>query len=306
MIGPDVRQALGDALGDAIRFDVPTHKLTSLRVGGPADAVATPVDRAQLARLLRLCVRYRLPHRVIGRGFNTIVRDEGVDGVLVRLSRFKLLEERPGGAIRVEAGVSHASLTRFCRERGLSGLEFGAGIPGSIGGWIAMNAGIPDRETKDTVRELEVVSPTGRHRRRIPRDRLRFRYRGLRGLAPGSVVVSALLAVGLSDKARVGAEIDRHLAKRSDTQPIDQPSCGSVFKNPPGSHAGRLIEAAGLKGETRGGARISTRHANFIVNDGDATAADVLALIGKARATVRMRTGIELVPEVRIWGRSTG
>lgn len=302
-MAPDVKQALIDALGGAVRFDVPTRKLTSLRVGGPADAVAAPNDRLELEALLRICSRHGVPHRVIGKGFNTIVRDEGVDGVLIQLSRFKRLEERPNACLRVEAGVSHATLTRFCRDRGLSGLEFGAGIPGSIGGWIAMNAGVPDHETKDAVREIEVVSPAGRHRHRISRDRLRFRYRALRGLAPGSVVVSALLGVGLSNKADVAAEIDRHLAKRSGSQPIDQPSCGSVFKNPRGSYAGRLIEAAGLKGEQRGGARISTLHANFIVNEGDATAADVLALIGKARATVRMRTGIELVPEVRIWGR---
>ena len=306
MIAPDVKRELSDALGDAIRFDVPTRKLTSLRVGGPADALAIPNDRRELRGLLRTCARHHVPHRVIGKGFNTIVRDEGVDGVLIQLSRFRRLEERPRTCLRVEAGVTHATLTRFCRDRGLSGLEFGAGIPGSVGGWIAMNAGIPDHETEAAVRELEVVSPAGRHHRAIARDRLRFRYRAMRGLAPGSVVVSALLGVELSSKAKVATTIDGHLAKRAGTQPIDQPSCGSVFKNPRGSHAGRLIEAAGLKGERQGGARISTLHANFIVNEGDATAADVLALIGKARATVRMRTGIELVPEVRIWGRSAG
>ena len=303
MIAPELRAELEAALPGAIRFDVPASKLTSLRVGGPVDALATPPDRAALARLLALCAKRKLRRRVIGRGFNTIVRDEGLDGVLIQLSAFKRLEERPDGCLRVEAGVSHASLTRFCKDHGLSGLEFGAGIPGSIGGWIAMNAGIPDRETKDSVREIEVMSPSGAKLHHLPRERLGFRYRALAGLAPGSVIVSALLAVQVSKRESVGEEIDRLLAKRAATQPLDVPSCGSVFKNPRGSYAGRLIEAAGLKGSRHGGAQISPLHANFIVNTGGATAADVLALIGHARAAVRMRTGILLEPEVRIFGR---
>lgn len=303
MIGDAARAELQDALGRAIQFDVPTAKLTSLRVGGAADALATPPDRAALATLLRLCAKHRLPRRVIGRGFNTIVRDEGVDGVLVQLSQLKKLEERPACALRAEAGVSHATLARFCRERGLAGLEFGVGIPGTIGGWAAMNAGSGARETQDVVRELEVMSPSGRILRAFPRDALRFRYRALVGLAEGSVVVSALLAVEISERSRVEEECERLLAKRRATQPVDQPSCGSVFKNPRGHFAGRLIEAAGLKGEKRGGAMISPLHANFIVNTGGATASDVLALIGHARALVRLKTGVLLEPEVKVWGR---
>lgn len=303
MICADAREALQALLGDAVRFDVDTSRFTSLRVGGPADAVATPRDRRQLQALLRLCAGHRIPHRVIGRGFNTLVRDDGVDGLLVQLSRFRRLEERPGGCIRAECGVSHATLTRFCRERGLAGLEFGCGIPGSLGGWIAMNAGIGERELQDVVRELEVVSPTGVQRRHLPRERLHFAYRSLQGLAPGSVVVSALLDVRPSSPKAVREEVERLLARRAATQPLDVPSCGSVFKNPPHHFAGQLIEAAGLKGATHGGAQISPVHANFIVNNGGATATDVLALIGRARAVVRCRTGILLEPEVRIWGR---
>jgi len=303
VIGASAREALVAALGEDVAFDVPMARYTSLRVGGPADAVATPADRQALARLLRVCAAHRLPHRVLGRGFNLIVRDEGVDGVMIRLARFRRIEERPGGGLRVEAGVSHATLTRFCRERGLAGLEFGAGIPGSLGGWIAMNAGIGDRESKDVVREIEVVSPTGAQRRHLGRERLRFRYRGLRGLAPGSVVVAALLRVEPDAPEAVAAEVERLLARRAATQPLDVPSCGSVFKNPPRRFAGQLIEAAGLKGQRVGAAEISALHANFIVNRGGATASDVLALIGQARAKVRCRTGILLEPEVRVWGR---
>jgi UDP-N-acetylmuramate dehydrogenase len=304
VIALELRAELEAALPGAIRFDVPASRLTSLRVGGPVDALATPPDRAALARLLALCAKRGLRRRVIGRGFNTIVRDEGLDGVLIQLAAFKRLEERPDGCLRVEAGVSHASLVRFCKERGLAGLEFGAGIPGSIGGWIAMNAGIPERETKDAVREIEVMSPSGAKLHHLPRAKLGFGYRRLAGLAAGSVILSALLEVRPTPKNAVAETIERLLARRAATQPLDVPSCGSVFKNPPGSYAGRLIEAAGLKGERHGGAQISTLHANFIVNTGGATAADVLALIGHARAAVRLRTGIQLEPEVRIWGRS--
>ncbi|HEU4428190.1 MAG TPA: UDP-N-acetylmuramate dehydrogenase [Myxococcota bacterium] len=304
MIPDAARMELSAALGGAIEFDAPTARLTSLRVGGIADALATPPDRAALAALLRICAKHRLPARVIGRGFNTIVRDEGVDGVVIQLAKLKRLEERPGRLLRVEAGVSHASLTRFCRERGLAGLEFGVGIPGTLGGWVAMNAGIGAREAKDVVQEVELMSPAGKFVRAFPRAALRFRYRALVGFAEGSVVVSALLAVEISDRKHVEEESERLLAKRRATQPVDQPSCGSVFKNPRGHFAGQLIEAAGLKGETRGGAMISPLHANFIVNTGGATASDVLALIGHARALVRLKTGIQLEPEVKVWGRS--
>jgi UDP-N-acetylmuramate dehydrogenase len=166
-----------------------------------------------------------------------------------------------------------------------------------------MNAGVPERETKDAVREVEVLSPTGTKRCRLPRARLRFVYRGLRGLAPGSVLVSCLFSVTPVPPQRVRDEVERLLARRRAMQPLDVPSCGSVFKNPPGDHAGRLIELAGLKGERLGGAEISSVHANFIVNQGSATASDVLGLMRRVQQRVHASTGIVLRPEVRILGR---
>jgi UDP-N-acetylmuramate dehydrogenase len=305
MIARSARRALEDALEDRIRFGVPLSKLTSLRLGGPAEALATPADRAELARLLSLCALHRIPHWVLGKGFNTLALDGGADGVAIQLSRFRRLEERPGGALRAEAGVSHGRLTRFCVERGLAGLEFGAGIPGTVGGWTAMNAGIGQREVKDAVLEVEVMSPTGTWVRHLSRESLRFTYRALRGLAPGSVVVSTLFGVTPSTPEAVRAVIDPQMVRRSATQPLELPSCGSVFKNPPGDFAGRLIEAAGLKGLRVGGAEISTVHANFIVNRGGARAVDVLALIDRARTAVREATGMTLETEVRIVGRKS-
>ena len=305
MIPRAARDALAEALGDHIRFGVPMSRFTSLRVGGPADALAAPADRTELAGLLSVCAANRIPHGVIGSGFNTLVLDGGVDGVVIHLHRWRRLEERPGGAVRVEAGVSHSQLTNFCVARGLSGLAFGAGIPGSVGGWIAMNAGIPDRDVRAAIREVEVMSPTGCSRRHLRREELRFVYRALRGLAPGSVILSGLFSVSASDPSEVRADVDRLLARRATTQPLDVPSCGSVFKNPPGDFAGRLIEAAGLRGARVGSAQISPVHANFIVNLGGATARDVLALIERAQAAVLEAHGTRLVPEVRIVGRKT-
>jgi UDP-N-acetylmuramate dehydrogenase len=299
------RAELQELLGERVRFDAPLARHTSLRVGGPADALAAPRDRAELARLLALCARQRLAHLVLGHGFNTLVLDGGVEGVVIQLARLRRVEARPGPLLFAEAGVSHRQLVNFCVEHGLAGLEFGAGIPGTLGGWLAMNAGIPEREIGDAVLELEVMSPTGEKTRRLARAELEFRYRALRGLAPGSVILAALLEVTDADPRVVRTEVARLLAKRAASQPLDVPSCGSVFKNPPGDYAGRLVEAAGLKGERVGDAEISPVHANFIANRGRARAADVLALVERARERVAREFGIELEPEVRILGRSS-
>jgi UDP-N-acetylmuramate dehydrogenase len=302
-LGP-AREALSALLGERVRFGVPLARMTSLRVGGPVDAVATPESRQELGALLRICAAHRIPQRVLGGGFNVLALDAPLPGVVIQLSRFRRISERPG-ALRVEAGASHSQITRLCVDKGFAGLEFGAGIPGTVGGWLAMNAGIPDREVKDAVLEIEVMSPSGRKHRHLRRDDLCFRYRALRGLAPGSVMLSALLRVHPERPEQVRARVDALLARRSKTQPLNVPSCGSVFKNPPGDHAGRLIEASGLKGHQVGGAQISPLHANFIANTGGATAQDVLALIQEAQRRVLQDSGRRLHREVRIVGEHT-
>ena len=297
-----LRRELCERLGERIRFDVPLARLISLRVGGPADAVAVPADRSELLALLQRLARAGVPHYVVGGGFNCLALDAPLPGVVIQLSRFRTLEARPDAALRVEAGVSHSQITRYCVQHGFGGLAFGAGIPGTLGGWIAMNAGIPGAEIGERVIELEVARPGGDGIRHLPADELHFRYRALRGLAPGSVIVSALLRVERSTPEAVRAEVNALLERRGRTQPLSVPSCGSVFKNPPGDHAGRLIEAAGLKGHQLGGAQISPVHANFIANTGGATAADVLALIQLAQETVESMTGTRLEREVKLLG----
>ena len=302
MIEAAARKALLRCLADRVEFDAPLSRHTSLRIGGPADALATPADREELARVLAICAEHALPTLVLGGGFNVLVLEGGVRGVVLRLRKLRRIERVADDLISVEAGASHATITRYCVDHGLCGLEFGAGIPGTLGGWTAMNAGIGVRELKDVVRVIDVLDHRGHATAAIPRSALDFRYRELASLSPGSVIVSAKLEVTASERAKVEAEVARLLEHRHATQPIDQPSCGSVFRNPPGDYAGRLIEAAGLKGARVGRAEISPVHANFIVNHGDAKAADVLCLIERARSEVAARTGIRLETEVKILG----
>lgn len=302
MIEASARGALEARLGDRIEFDVPLSRHTSLRIGGPADAIATPADRAELRTVLEICAEHTLPTMVFGAGFNLLVREGGIRGVVLRLKKLRRIDRVGSTLISVEAGASHATITRYCVEHALTGLEFAAGIPGTLGGWLAMNAGIGVREMKDVVFDIDVLDRTGTHEFQIARHQLDFRYRALRGLEPGSIIVAARLQVEESEQAKVQSEIDRLLAHRQASQPIDIPSCGSVFRNPPGHFAGQLIEAAGLKGACEGAAEISSVHANFIVNHGGATATDVLGLIERARAQVAAETGIQLETEVKLLG----
>lgn len=284
--------------------DEPLSLWTSLRVGGPADALVRIDSREQLVRLLELCRSRSIPFSILGGGFNLLVRDGGLRGVVVRLAGLRGIELEEDGGVRAEAGASHTQVTRFCAEHARAGLEFGVGIPGSVGGWIAMNAGIRGREMKDVVACIELYEPERSAVVVRDRDELVFRYRATE-LAAGAVVLSATFHTQPGDPGEIRERQRTYLAQRRATQPIDQPSCGSVFKNPPGDFAGRLIEAAGLKGAREGAAQISELHANFIVNRGGASAAEVLRLVERARETVRARFGVQLETEVRICGEDS-
>lgn len=265
-------------------------------------AIAAPRSRSELSELLELCTRHGLPYRALGAGFNTLVLDGGFDGVAIIMRGLRGLQLE-GDAVYAEAGTSHSQVTRFCIENGRSGLEFTAGIPGTVGGWIAMNAGIAGCEIETVVRSIEWLTPAG-----IPggcdRAELEFAYRSLGLPVRGSIVTAGRFETRPTQPDAVRREVDRMLSQRSKTQPLDVPSCGSVFKNPEGHFAGQLIEAANLKGTRIGGAEISSLHANFIINRGGATARDVVSLIEEARETVQRIHGIGLETEVKIMGRS--
>lgn len=300
MIRGDARKAL-EAAPWSVEFDALLSRHTSLRVGGPAAAIASPRSRNELAQLLELCAAYDLRYRVLGAGFNTLVLDGGFDGIAIvmrGLRGLRLVDD----SLCAEAGTSHSQITRFCIENGRSGLEFTAGIPGTVGGWVAMNAGIGVREIEAAVEFVDWLEPGGSPGGSA-RAELDFSYRALRLPVPGAIVTAARFETRPAEPDAVRDEVDRLLAQRGETQPLDVPSCGSVFKNPDGHVAGQLLESANLKGTRAGGAEISTLHANFIVNRGGATARDVLHLIEEAREAVQRIHGISLETEVRIIGR---
>jgi UDP-N-acetylmuramate dehydrogenase len=227
------------------------------------------------------------------------VRDGGVRGVVVRLARFRDLRF-DAGTVTAAAGVTHSTLTRRCADEGRGGLEFCVGIPGSVGGWIRMNAGTREREMKDVVERVTLLEASGAVRD-VAAGELAWHYRHV-DLPAGAIVLGAQLRAPAGDREQIRAEQAAQLARRRETQPIHDRSCGSVFKNPPGDHAGRLIDAAGLRGTTEGSAQISPMHANFIVTHGRARAADVLALIERAREAVASRFAVTLETEVEIVG----
>jgi UDP-N-acetylmuramate dehydrogenase len=300
-IEPQATDELRRLLGKRVRFDETMSKHTSLRVGGPADAMARPSTREEVVALLDLCRSRELRVCILGGGFNTIVPDSGISAVVLRLLDLHAIDQQGDGIVAAEAGATHSSVMRFCADRGLSGLEFAVGIPGTVGGWVAMNAGIGTREMKDVVASLESIDlSTGEHRV-TNAEELRFGYRALE--APGDVVlVGARFHTTPADPQEIREHMKSLMSERRKKQPVDKLSCGSVFKNPPGDYAGRLIQAAGLKGLRCGGAEISSLHANFIVNLGGATASDVFHLIDRAREEVARQFNLELEPEVQVLG----
>jgi len=275
---------------------------TSWRVGGPADRFFVPADVEDLAAFLGTLAPDE-PLLWLGLGSNLLVRDGGFRGTVVCTRRLgERLELVDPHHVRAGAGVANAKLARFAARYGLTGAEFLAGIPGTVGGALAMNAGAWGGETWRIVSAVEVIDRHGRVHRRTPEE-FRTGYRTVEGRA-GEWFVAAEFGLESSDAQSGRARIRELLNARATSQPVNQPSAGSVFRNPPGDHAARLIETAGLKGLRVGGARVSERHANFIVNEGQATAADIEALIATVRERVAEMHGVGLELEVRIVGEA--
>lgn len=279
----------------------PMSKHTTLGVGGPCRWYFRPHGREQLCQALA-CIPQDLPLLPLGRGSNLLFGDNGFPGMVLDLGRLDTIEQE-GASIRAEAGVRMGKLAQFCAARGLAGVEFMATVPGDVGGGIAMNAGAFGQQVADTLTRIEVTDRNGQVRTLAAKE-LGMSYRHTQ-LPPACLVVDAHFALSPDDPARIRQRMRAMRAKRSVTQPLRQPNCGSVFKNPPQGHAAAYIEQAGLKGACAGGAHISEIHANFIVNDGGATATDVLTLIRRAQAEVERRFGIRLEPEVHIVGAET-
>jgi UDP-N-acetylmuramate dehydrogenase len=284
--------------GEHLR-DAPLAPRTAVRIGGPADLLVKPADPDALAELLRAVRELGVPLAILGGGANTLVADAGVRGAVLRLPPDLAAESAEGERLVLGAGAPTTRLWIRAHALGLVGMEFVAGIPGTLGGATAMNAGTKIGEMKDVVRRVELATADGTGF--VDAAELRFGYRSA-ALPAGAVVTRIELALRRGDVAESERLMQEDRARRRATQPYDRPTFGSTFTNPPGEYAGRLIEAVGLKGHRVGDAVWSPVHANFVSNLGGARAADVLLLMNLARARVRERFGIVLETEVRLLG----
>jgi UDP-N-acetylmuramate dehydrogenase len=297
---PASRDGSGAALRGELRLDEPLARYTSWRVGGPAKRLYRPADAEDLALFLRQLAPDE-PVFWLGLGSNLLISDAGLPGTVIHTQGYlKTISQLPDQAIRVEAGASCAKVARFASRQGLIGAEFLAGIPGTMGGTLAMNAGAWGGETWPLVRCVRTIDRQGQIRERA-QSAFRYGYRQVSGPA-GEWFLSADLLLQPGDTSAAQARIRELLDRRAATQPTGVPSCGSVFRNPDGDHAARLIEAAGLKGRRIGDAEVSPKHANFIINLGNATASEIAALIQLVQDEIERRHGIRLQPEVRRLG----
>jgi UDP-N-acetylmuramate dehydrogenase len=284
-----------------LRIDEPLSRHTVWGIGGPAKRFYRPADVADLA-----CFLADLPASerifLLGLGSNVLVRDGGIEGTVIATDALDAIAVVDEGRVRVEAGVACPKVAKFCAAQGFGGSEFFAGIPGSVGGALAMNAGAFGGETWDLVTSVETVARDGTCHRRRARE-YTVGYRSVTG--PGDEwFTAAHIHLARDEDGSAAERIKELLRRRAETQPMGTRNCGSVFRNPPGDYAARLIEASGLKGERVGNAVVSEKHANFIINTGGATAADVESLIARVAERVAADSGIRLEREVRIVGRA--
>jgi UDP-N-acetylmuramate dehydrogenase len=280
--------------------DAAMAPITTLRVGGPADRLASPRNRDELLAAVRLARDAASPCFVLGNGSDLVVADAGIRGLVIR-NRARAVAVK-GDRLEAEAGAPMALLVRRCTAEGLSGLEFGTSIPGTLGGATWANAGAHGGEMRDIVVSVDAWDPADDAVRSLDSDACAFAYRDSRFKHGGEVVLSAVLALRRDEPSAIAARVEAHQVDRIATQPLADQNAGSVFRNPPGDHAGRLIDAAGLKGLRIGSAAVSELHANFIVTDRGGRAADVRALGDRVRAEVLARFGVALEYEIEFVG----
>ncbi|MBU1426354.1 MAG: UDP-N-acetylmuramate dehydrogenase [Gammaproteobacteria bacterium] len=293
-----------EGLRGEMLHDEPMSRHVSWRAGGVARRMYRPADLADLQQFLRQ-TPVDEPLLFVGLGSNLLVRDGGLRGTVIQMVGALTELRMDGEFIYAQAGVPGAKLARFAASNNFCGAEFFAGIPGTLGGMLTMNAGCYGGETWQKVVRVQVLTRSGELLERTPQE-YEIGYRHVVQRTPGEeFFVGAWLKLETGDVEAARQEIKALMEKRSASQPLNLPNAGSVFRNPPGNHAAKLIEGCGLKGKRIGGAQVSEKHANFIVNAGNATAQDIEDLINEVRATVLQQTGIELHPEVRIVGEKS-
>jgi UDP-N-acetylmuramate dehydrogenase len=291
-----MKDALREA-GVPFREQEPLSRHTSMGVGGPAEIMAFPRSSDELQKALRLRAEMDVPHRILGGGSNLVVVDEGLDELIVNTEQLRRIEIGETGEVTAEGGANLIRTVVACGRAGWRGLESAVGIPGSVGGAAVMNAGAYGFSISDVMKEIVVYD--GRGERSEPPQGWSFHYRGS-SIPEGSAVASLKVSLRKDDPAVLAQETRELTQQRVKSQPAGR-NAGCVFKNPPGAAAGRLIDAVGLKGTRRGGAVVSPRHANFVVNDQGARAQDVLDLLDLIRERVARETGVDLELEVKVW-----
>lgn len=288
-----------------VKFNAPMKKYTGLSIGGPADILVFPDDPLSLRNIVTVLKKNGIPFSTVGKGTNLLVRDGGIEGVVISLKAFDRIETLKEGnqnvELFVEAGALLQRLIQFCKEKGFSGVEGLAGIPGTIGGAVCGNAGSYGYEIKDVLESVAIMDSAGRLDR-FKAEGLGFRYRGS-DILPEDIVLSANIRLRMEEKEKVISSTDSFSAEKKKTQPVSERSAGCVFKNPQGVSAGKLIDEAGCKGMRIGGIEVSSVHANFFINKGEGTAAEFLDLMDKVSSVVNERSGIALEPEIKVIGR---
>ena len=293
---------LSFARPEQVLTDEPMSRHTTFRAGGPAEILFQPESEEQLLRAARLAREYEVPLTVIGNGSNLLVKDGGIPGLTVRLGDFFSEIQVNGTEISAQAGALLSRVSKTAQENGLAGLEFASGIPGSAGGGMAMNAGAYGGQLSDVALRCRVINLKTLTVSEVPAEEMALGYRTSAPLLSGDIVTLAVFRLQKGDPAAIQARMDDLNQRRRDKQPLHLPSAGSTFKRPEGYFAGALIEQAGLKGVSGGGAQVSEKHAGFIVNAGGATGSDILSLISLVQSRVFERSGVRLETEVRVLG----
>ena len=284
-----------------IKYDEPLKNHTSLRIGGPADVFCSPGNIEDLKKVVSISKKYNIPFWVIGNGTNLLILDNGIKGLVINLNKgFKKIEFSDK-IVKVGAGVSLAYLSKMALNRELSGLEFACNVPGALGGAIINNAGFKEDCMENVVQDVTFLTEENKIER-TSKSNLNFNYRECNLKGKSVVILEATLLLKKGNKEEIEFKIKQNIEIRKTRQPLDKFNAGSIFKNPPGYYAGELVEKVGAKGLSRGKAEVSTRHANFIINNGGASAGDILYLIEEIEKRVKKNYGIKLEREIEILG----
>lgn len=297
-----LKQLLEDIVpAERLHIDEPMSAHTTFKVGGPVDFFISIASVDELKRVLDACRQANAPYRIIGRGSDLLISDDGLDGVCIHLGDDFAAIEVDGTQLTAQAGATNRQVSDAAHQAGLSGYEFASGIPGSIGGAAIMNAGAYDGEFADVCVSVTCLTRDGEVIE-VPSSEADFRYRHSMMSNEGHIVLGATLQLVPWNKEQIAARVDELDARREEKQPLELGSAGSTFKRPIGYFAGKLIDDAGMRGHTRGGAQVSNKHCGFVVNTGTATANDIRKVIEDVQNAVFADSGVLLEPEVRMWG----